>query len=52
MALFGPGYKLHRREPAQARMWACGVVVHAPVSNDLAGIAVAGEQVLIQTFVA
>jgi hypothetical protein len=51
MVLFGPGYKLNRCEPVKARVWSCVVVICAPVFNDLTGVVVAGEQVLIQTFI-
>ena len=51
MVLFGPGCKLIWREPIQARVRSLRVVVVSPVLNDLAGMVVTGEQVLVQTFI-
>ncbi len=52
MVLFGPGCKLIRRKPVETRMRPCRVVIGAPVPDNLTGMVVAGEQVLVQAFIA
>jgi len=51
MALSGPSCKLLRREPVEARMRSVIVIVVTPARDDLAGMAVAPEQMLVQTFI-
>ena len=38
-------------ESVKARVWSCGVVVGSPVFDDLPGMAVAGEQVFVETLI-
>ena len=52
MALSGPSCKLLRREPVEARMRSVIVIVVTPARDDLAGMAVAAEEVLVEAFVA
>ena len=52
MVLFGPGCKLIRREPTEARLWLGRVVVVSPGSDNLTGMVVTGEQMLVQAFIA
>lgn len=52
MILSGPGYKLHWCKPVQARMWPFIIVVDTPVLNDLSGVVVTGEEMLVQTLIA
>ena len=52
MVLFGPGCKLIRREPVEARMGACRVVIVSPVLDDLSCMTVTGEQMFVQAFIA
>ncbi len=51
MVLQGPVCKLPRREPVKARMWSDGVVVEPPLFDDLACLAVAGKEMLVQAFI-
>ena len=51
MVLIGPGCKLLRCEPVEARMRSVVVIVVTPARDDLAGMAVAPEQMLVQTFI-
>lgn len=44
----GPGCKLVRCEPIKASVGAVIVVVVPPIADDLPGMGVAGEQVLVQ----
>ena len=52
MVLSEPGCKLPGREPVKARMRPVVIVVVTPALDDLAGMAVAAEAVLVQAFVA
>lgn len=47
MVLIGPGCKLQRCGPIQARVWPFIVIVDAPSLDDLSGMVVAGKQMLI-----
>ena len=51
MALSGPGCKLLRCEPVEARIRSVVVIVVTPARDDLAGMAVTPEQVLVQALV-
>ena len=48
MVLLGPGCKFVRGEPIEARVGSVEIVVGPPVFDDLSGVPVAGEQVLIE----
>lgn len=48
----GPGSELGRRETAEARLGAVGVVVPPPFFDDPTGLWQASEHVLVQAFVA
>ena len=52
MVLGGPGCELGRRETAEARVGAMGVVVPPPFFDDPTGLWQASEHVLVQAFVA
>lgn len=51
MVLLGPGCKLSRHDPVKARVGLLGVVVDPPVFDNLPGMSIVGEQVLIQAFI-
>ena len=51
MVLVGPGCKLLRCEPLEARMGPVVIIVVTPSCNDLMVMAVTPEQMLVQTFV-
>lgn len=52
LVLFGSGCKRVRGEPAKARVWAAGVVVHPPDLDEGSGRRQAPEQMLVQALVA
>ena len=51
MVLIEPGCKLLRCEPIEARMGPEVIIVVTPSCDDLAGMAVTSEQMLVQAFV-